>query len=106
MSQALEPVIAEIVAGVRRAIEESKPEVTADIYQRGLILTGGGALLAGMPERLQKDLRLHVVVADDPLAAVALGAGRLLANTEKLQRASIREDVPVWQAQTELVVNW
>src|SRR5919112_17195 len=64
--EALEPVVSEIVAGARRAIEESKPEVTADIYQTGLILTGGGALLGGMAERLQKDLRLHVAVADDP----------------------------------------
>jgi rod shape-determining protein MreB and related proteins len=103
---ALEPVVSEIVAGARRAIEESKPDVTADIYQTGLILTGGGALLGGMAERLQKELRLHVAVADEPLAAVALGAGRLLGDKERLHRAAIREDVPVWQAQHELVVNW
>jgi rod shape-determining protein MreB len=80
--------------------------VTADIYQTGLILTGGGALLDGMAARLQKELRLHVAQAEDPLAAVALGAGRLLTNKEKLHRVAIREDVPVWQAQEELVVNW
>ncbi|MCA1564664.1 MAG: rod shape-determining protein [Acidobacteria bacterium] len=104
--QALEPVLSEIVAGARRTIEESQPDVTADIYQTGLILTGGGALLDGMAERLQTELRLHVTVADDPLAAVALGAGRLLADPERLQRAAIREDVPVWQGSEELVVNW
>lgn len=104
--EALEPVLSEIVSGARRAIEESKPDVTADIYETGLILTGGGALLRGMPERLQKELRLHVAVAEDPLGAVAAGAGRLLADAEKLHRSSIRDDVPVWQAQEELVVNW
>ncbi|HLL16548.1 MAG TPA: rod shape-determining protein [Pyrinomonadaceae bacterium] len=104
--EALEPVLSEIVAGARRAIEESQPDVTADIYQTGLILTGGGALLEGMAERLQTELRLHVTVADDPLAAVALGAGRLLADPERLQRAAIREDVPAWQGSEELVVNW
>jgi rod shape-determining protein MreB len=104
--QALEPVLSEIVAGARRAIEDSQPDVTADIYQTGLILTGGGALLEGMAERLQNELRLHVTVADEPLAAVALGAGRLLADPERLQRAAIREDVPVWQGSEELVVNW
>jgi rod shape-determining protein MreB and related proteins len=104
--EAIEPVVVEVVAGVRRAIEESKPEVTADIYQTGLILTGGGALLGGMAERLQKELRLHVVIADDPLAAVALGAGRLLADKPRLQRAAIREDAPVWEAEPALVVNW
>jgi len=104
--EALEPVISEIVAGARKAIEESKPDVTADIYETGAILTGGGALLRGMAERLQKELRLHVAVAEEPLAAVALGAGRLLAAPERLHRASIRDDVPVWEAQEELVVNW
>ena len=103
---ALDPVLAEIVTGARRLIEESQPEVTADIYQTGLILTGGGALLAGMAERLRDELRLHVTVADDPLSAVALGAGRLLADKARLQRSSIREDVPVWRSQQELVVNW
>ncbi|HEX8634709.1 MAG TPA: rod shape-determining protein [Pyrinomonadaceae bacterium] len=104
--EALEPVLSEIVAGARRAIEESQPDVTADIYQTGLILTGGGALLEGMAERLQTELRLHVTVADDPLTAVALGAGRLLADAPRLQRAAIREDMPAWQGSEELVVNW
>jgi rod shape-determining protein MreB len=104
--EALEPVLADIIAGARRAIEESQPDVTADIYHTGIILTGGGALLNGMAERLQKELGLHVAVAEEPLAAVALGAGRLLANTERLQRVSIREDIPAWQLLEEPAVNW
>ena len=104
--EALEPVITEIIAGARRAIEESQPDVTADIYHTGVILTGGGALLDGMAERMQKELGLHVAVAEDPLSAVALGAGRLLAQPEKLQRASIREDIPAWQLVEEPAVNW
>jgi rod shape-determining protein MreB len=104
--EALEPVLSEIISGARHAIEESQPDVTADIYYTGIILTGGGALLNGMAERLQKELRLHVVVADEPLASVVLGAGCLLAVPEKLQRASLRQDVPAWQASDELVVNW
>lgn len=104
--EALEPVLSDIIAGVRRAIEDSQPDVTADIYHTGIILTGGGALLDGMAERLQKELGLHVVVADDPLSAVAFGAGRLLEEPERLHRVSIREDVPVWQASEELIVNW
>lgn len=104
--EALEPVLGEIITGVRRAIEDSQPDVTADIYHTGIILTGGGALLNGMAERLQKELGLHVAVADDPLSAVAFGAGRLLEEPERLHRVSIREDVPVWQASEELIVNW
>ncbi|HEX8137477.1 MAG TPA: rod shape-determining protein [Pyrinomonadaceae bacterium] len=104
--EALEPVISEIVTGVRRTIEDAQPDVTADIYYTGIILTGGGALLDGIGERLQRELRLHVVTADEPLCSVALGAGRLLAHPERLQRVSIRHDVPAWQASEELVVNW
>jgi rod shape-determining protein MreB len=106
VGEALEPVISEIIAGVRRVVEESQPDVTADIYRTGIVVTGGGALLDGMAERLQKETQLHAVVAEDPLAAVALGAGRLLANPDKLQRASIREDIPAWQMSEELIVNW
>ena len=103
---ALEPVLSEIVSAVRRVIEDSKPEVTADIYYSGITLTGGGALLTGMAERLQNDLNLRVVKTDDPLTTVALGAGRLLNEPEKLQRASLRLDVPAWEEAEKLVVNW
>ncbi|HEX8068889.1 MAG TPA: rod shape-determining protein [Pyrinomonadaceae bacterium] len=103
---AIEPVVTEIITGARRAIEDSQPDVTADIYQTGLVLTGGGALLDGLADRMQNELKLHVTVADDPLSAVALGAGRLLSDPERLHRVAIRDDVPVWQAQEELVVNW
>lgn len=104
--EALEPALSDIITGVRRAIEDSQPDVTADIYHTGIILTGGGALLDGLAERMQKELELHIVVADDPLSAVAFGAGRLLEDPERLHRVSIREDVPVWQASEELIVNW
>ncbi|HMG73887.1 MAG TPA: rod shape-determining protein [Pyrinomonadaceae bacterium] len=103
---AIEPVLAEIISAVRRVIEDSKPEVTADIYYSGVTLTGGGALLSGMAERLQNDLNLRVSVPDDPLTTVALGAGRLLGEPEKLQRAALRLDVPAWENAEKLVVNW
>jgi rod shape-determining protein MreB len=106
VTEAIKPVLEEIFAGVRRAIEEAQPDVTADIYQTGIILTGGGALLEGMAERMQEEFELHTVVSEEPLLAVALGAGQLLAHPERLQRASIREDAPAWQTSEELVVNW
>lgn len=104
--EATGPVLAEIVAGVRRVIEDAQPDVTADIYRTGIILAGGGALMDGMAERLQQELRLHVVMADEPLAAVALGAGRLLSEPERLQRVAIPSDIPAWQMSDELIVNW
>ena len=103
---ALEPVLSEIISAVRRVIEDSKPEVTADIYYTGIILTGGGALLQGMPQRLQNELNLEVTVPEDPLTTVAFGAGRLLDDPEKLQRATLRLDVPAWQSAEKLIVNW
>lgn len=103
---ALEPVLSEIISAVRRVIEDATPEVTADIYYSGLTLTGGGALLRGLPERLQNDLRLKVTVPADPLTTVALGAGRLLEEPDHLQRVSLRLDAPVWEQAEKLVVNW
>ncbi len=103
---ALQPVLEEIVGGVRRAIEETQPEAIADIYRTGIILTGGGALTKGLPERLQSELKLHVAVPDDPISTVAVGAGRLMENPVKLQRAALRQDLPVWEGSEELVVSW
>jgi rod shape-determining protein MreB len=104
--EALEPVLTEIVGGIRRVIEEAQPEAVADIYYSGLILTGGGSLLKGMKARLHDELKLHVQTPDDPISAVVLGAGSLLNAPEQLYRCALRENLPVWQASEELVVSW
>jgi rod shape-determining protein MreB len=103
---ALQPALTEIVNAIRGVIEEAPPEATADIYNSEVLLSGGGSLLRGMAQRLQKELSLRVALADDPLSAVALGAGRLLEEPDKLYRAVIRQDIKVWEGSTELVVNW
>ncbi len=103
---ALKPVLSEIISAVRRVIEDASPEVTADIHYSGLILTGGGALLEGMSDRLQNELKLRVTVPENPLTTVALGAGRLLSDPDRLQRASLRLDAPAWEQAEKLVVNW
>ncbi|HXD33172.1 MAG TPA: rod shape-determining protein [Pyrinomonadaceae bacterium] len=104
--EALQPALTEIINAIRSVIEEAPPEVTADIYYSEVILTGGGSLLNGMSRRLQHELNLRVMLADDPLSAVALGAGRLLEDPAKLQRAAIRQDIKVWEGSQELIVNW
>jgi rod shape-determining protein MreB len=104
--EALEPVLAEIVTGIRKVIEEAQPEAVADIYYSGIILTGGGSLLKGMKERLRSEIQLHVSMPEDPITTVVLGAGTLLAAPEKLHRCTIRENLPPWQASEELVVSW
>ena len=104
--EALEPVIAEIVTGVRRVVEDAQPEAVADIFYSGLILTGGGSLLKGIKDRLQNELKLRAMMAEDPITTVVIGAGMLLAEPEKLYRCAIRPNLPVWQAAEELVVSW
>jgi rod shape-determining protein MreB len=104
--EALEPVINEIVTGIRRVIEDAQPEAVADIYYSGMILTGGGALLKGMKDRLQSELQLRATMPRDPITTVVLGAGILLQEPDQLRRCAIRQNLPVWQEAEELVVSW
>lgn len=104
--EALEPILSEILSGIRRTIEEAQPEAVADIYYSGIILTGGGSLLKGMKERLRSELKLHVTMPEDPTTTVAMGAGALLAAPERLYRCAIKQNLPVWQASDELVATW
>ena len=104
--EALEPVIGEIVTGVKRVLEEAQPEAVSDIYFSGMILTGGGALLKGLKRRLQSELNLRATLAEDPISTVVRGAGILLDAPERLHRCAIRTNLPVWQGAEELVVSW
>lgn len=104
--EALQPILNEIIGGVHRALEETQPEAIADIFHSGIILTGGGALMRGLPERLKSELKLQVTVPEDPIATVAVGAGKLISAPDKLFRASIRQNLPVWEGSEELVASW
>jgi rod shape-determining protein MreB and related proteins len=74
-----EPVTS-IIEAVRQALEQTPPELASDILDRGIIMTGGGALLRGLDKRLRQETNLPVIVADDPLTCVVRGAGRCLEN--------------------------
>ncbi len=104
--EALEPVLAEIVTGIRRVIEEAQPEAVADIYYSGMILTGGGSLLKGIRERLQTELKLRATLPENPITTVVMGAGLLMSAPDHLYRSAIRQNLPVWQEAEELVVSW
>jgi len=104
--EALEPVLDDIVAGVRRVMEDAQPEAVADIFYSGLIVTGGGALLKGIKERLQTELKLRATMPEDPITTVVMGAGALLSAPQQLHRCAIRPNLPVWQEAEELVVSW
>jgi rod shape-determining protein MreB len=83
-----EPVIT-IVEAVRQALERTPPELSADIMDRGIVLSGGGALLRNLDQRLRDETGLPVVLAEDPLASVVLGAGRVLEDINLLRKVSI-----------------
>ena len=78
IAEALSEPVATIVEGVRVALENTAPELAADIVDQGIVLTGGGALLEGIDEVLRDETGLPVTVAEDPLTCVALGTGRAL----------------------------
>jgi rod shape-determining protein MreB and related proteins len=81
---ALEPPVAEMLGAVHSALEEAPPELAADITRHGIVAAGGGALLRGFPERIERETGMAVTVADDPLLCVALGAGQTLEELDRL----------------------
>jgi rod shape-determining protein MreB len=85
---ALADPLNQIVRAVREALEKIPPELCADIYDRGIVLTGGGALLRNLDHRLRDDIGLPVLVAENPLTSVVLGAGMMLSDMELLRRVA------------------
>ena len=82
--EALTEPLNNIVSEVKKALEETPPELGADIAERGLVLTGGGALLHDLDRLLTEETGLPVIVADDPLTCVARGSGMALEKMDKL----------------------
>jgi rod shape-determining protein MreB len=88
--EALEEIVNTIVSAVRWALERTPPELSADIMDKGIVLSGGGALLRGLDTRLREETGLPVVAAEDPLASVVLGTGRVLKDIDLLRKVSLR----------------
>jgi rod shape-determining protein MreB len=80
--EALQEPINIIVESVKRALEKTPPDLAADIYERGIWLAGGGALLKGLDQLIQRETTLAVHVADDPLTAIVRGAGAVIEDME------------------------
>jgi rod shape-determining protein MreB len=87
--EALGEPIRMIVQSVRDALERVPPELSADIFDRGVVLTGGGALLRNLDKRLRDETGLPVLVAENPLTSVVLGAGKMLSDFNLLRKISI-----------------
>ena len=87
--EALAETVNVIVKAVRDALERTPPELSADIVDRGIVLTGGGALLKDLDKRLREETGLPVAMAEDPLSSVVLGVGAMLSELDLLRKISI-----------------
>ena len=81
--------VATILNAIRVALERTPPELSADISDRGILLTDGGALLKNIDKRIREETGLPVSIADDPLASVVLGTGKMLSDFRLLRMVSI-----------------
>ena len=87
--EALEETVAILVNAVRVALERTPPELSADIVDRGIVLTGGGALLKNLDKRLREETGLPVSMGEDPLSSVVLGTGRMLDDVKLLRKVCL-----------------
>jgi rod shape-determining protein MreB len=87
--EALADCIGIILNAIRVALERTPPEISADISDRGIVLTGGGALIKNLDRRIREDTGLPVSIAEDPLASVVLGTGKMLTDFKLLRRIAI-----------------
>jgi rod shape-determining protein MreB len=87
--EALGESVATIMNAIRVALERTPPELSADISDRGIVLTGGGALLKNLDKRIREETGLPVSIAEDPLASVVLGTGKMLTDFRLLRRVAI-----------------
>ena len=81
---ALSSPVGTIVEGIRTTLEETPPELIADLMEHGIALAGGGALLKGIAERLSDETKMHVYVADDAMTCVVRGGGMVLEEMDTL----------------------
>ncbi len=88
--EAMQEPIAAVVDALKRSLETTPPELAADIVDRGIVLTGGGALLRGLDELLREETNLPINMVEDPLTAVVLGTGKILDNPEDYEKVLMK----------------
>jgi len=90
IGEAISEQVEAIVESVRVALEQTPPELSADIVDKGIVLTGGGSLLKNLDTRLRYETKLPITVTEDPLSAVVLGSGKALDNISILREVAIQ----------------
>ena len=88
--EALQEPIAQIEAALKQSLEKTPPELAADIVDRGIVMTGGGALLRGLDQRMREATNLPIYVADDPLTCVVHGTGMVLDSLEHYEQVIMK----------------
>jgi rod shape-determining protein MreB len=86
---AIEPPVALVTEAVTTTIEETPPELIADIMDQGITMAGGGALLQGLDRRIAEETKMPVTIADDPLTCVVRGTGRCLEDLDTLRKVFV-----------------
>ena len=87
--EALADCVSTIVSAIRTALEHTPPELSGDISERGIILTGGGSMLKSLDQRIRLETGMPVLMADEPLASVVLGTGKMLEDFRLLRKMSL-----------------
>ncbi len=90
--EAILPAILTLIDGIKEVLETTPPEILSDLMQRGLILSGGGALLRGLDVMIEKAIKIPVYVAEDPLTAVARGTGVILDEFDEYKEVLLNTD--------------
>ena len=87
--EAIGPVITQIIDSVMEVVEETPPELTSDILEHGILLTGGGALIKGIDDLIVERTKLPVAIVDDPLTTVVRGCAKLLDDPALLNQVKV-----------------
>ena len=86
IEEALQPHALKIIKEAKKVLEETPPELSADIVDKGIVLTGGGALVKGFPQLFEKELGVPIYIAESPLTCVVEGCGIMLDNLNLLDK--------------------
>ena len=87
IAKAIQDAVQDIIVAVKETLEQTSPEIAADVIDHGIVLTGGGALLKNLPEVISEATKVPVFIAQDPLDCVAIGTGESLKNIEVMRRS-------------------
>ena len=87
IAKAIQDVVQDIIVAIKETLEQTSPEIAADVIDHGIVLTGGGALLKNLPEVISEATKVPVFIAQDPLDCVAIGTGESLKNIEVMRRS-------------------